>query len=567
MTVVSVGESDDLRRILALPRREEYAPPLPLPDLGGELRPIQKFALEELFTYGGAFVSARVGAGKTLISLLAGTVLGIDRVMLLVPAKLKEKTLREARDYQAAGWKVTIPEVVSYELLGRASGADILGTYMPGLLILDEAHKVSNRQAAVTRRVGRFLSTHPSVSVLAMSGTLTRRNLVDFAHIAQWCNHDAAPVPFKWSVLEQWSAALGASTNPWDRPPLGALLGAFGSRSDERASAAHSGSHRPDDGDNPFADLLGSIRTNYAKRIWSTPGCVQTTDGLPGVGLEISKAPFIVPAPALKLIREMQKTWVTPGGDEITSALELHAHTKELGQGFYYQWTEVPPPEWLAARKAWRRYVRGVLAGSRTYDSPLQVENAVISGALVSPDYEPWRRIRDSFKPITQAVWIDDSLMASVASYKYEGPTICWVEHEAVGRALGALSIPFFGAAGICKVGPSAYLGQSIETTTATVVAASISANAEGRNLQRWSRNLVLSPPSMGSIWEQLLGRTHRDGQQADTVDCMVFAPTNHHEKCLTQALAYAKYIYETTGQEQKLMAATWNFVLETEGR
>lgn len=541
-----IEASPCLDRILALPTRESDPPVLPLPDLGGTLRPVQARALAELLTYRGAFVSARVGAGKTLISLLAGTVLGAERPLLVVPAKLREKTAREALEYYDAGWKVKIPEVRSYEVLGRVSGADVLEEIRPDLIILDEAHKVSNRSAAVTRRMGRYLWGRSDVAVLAMSGTLTRRDLKDFAHIAEWCAGSRAPVPTKWSTLEGWSSALGASTDPWDRPALGALHTAFA----------------PEAAVGLFDDPLPAVREGYARRIWSTPGFVQTTDGLPGVGLEISLASWKVPPAADAALKSMLRTWATPGGDEITSAVELYAHARELSQGFYYRWTEVPPDGWLEARRAWRSWVRGVLTGSRTYDSPFQVEKAVQDGRLVTPTYRPWVDIRGSFTPVTEAVWVSHDLVDAVAAHKFEGPTIVWVEHDAVGAALAAKGVPYFGAGGLRRLhrgGPS----ESIEAAPARgIVAASISANAEGRNLQSWGRNLVLSPPGMGSTWEQLLGRTHRDGQQADVVDVMVYAPTDLHLRSLTQAKAYAKYIAQTTGQEQKILSATWNFQL-----
>ncbi len=548
-----IGPSDDLDRILRLPRREEEPPSLPLPDLGGVLRPIQESALRELLTYKGAFVSARVGAGKTLISLLAGTVIEAKRPLLLVPAKLKEKTLREAKEYGKT-WNITLPIIVSYELLGRTSGAEVLGTLLPDLIILDEAHKVSNTNAAVTRRVGRYLQGDPSVRVLAMSGTLTRRDLKDFAHIARWCCKDYAPVPKKWPVLEQWSLALGASTNPWERPRLGALREAFAPEC------------------SPIEDAYGAVRKGYAERIWATPTCLQTTDGLAGVGLEIGKAPFKIPPKALSAIKEMQKTWCTPNGDEIVQATELYAHAKELSQGFYYRWTEKAPKAWMEARRAWKSWMRETLNNSRTYDSPLQVENAVKSGALQCNFYEPWMLVRETFKPKTEAVWIDDSLIKAVASYKFERPTLVWVEHDAVGQALSTCSIGYYGARGELRTVRHGGLldvhRRALRQVSKTIeacegqatVAASIAANAEGRNLQQWSHNLVLSPPSMGSTWEQLLGRTHRDGQTADTVDVMVYAPTDLHANALTKAKHYAKYIQDTTGQEQKLLSATWTF-------
>jgi hypothetical protein len=71
--------------------------------------------------------------------------------------------------------------------------------------------------------------------------------------------------------------------------------------------------------------------------------------------------------------------------------------------------------------------------------------------------------------------------------------------------------------------------------------------------LQRWSRNLVVAPPTSGKAWEQLLGRTHREGQQADEVSFEVFLPIQELKDCFERARADAKYLEETYGNRQKL--------------
>ena len=57
-------------------------------------------------------------------------------------------------------------------------------------------------------------------------------------------------------------------------------------------------------------------------------------------------------------------------------------------------------------------------------------------------------------------------------------------------------------------------------------VCASPRAHGTGKNLQQFARNLVANPPSDGATWEQLIGRTHRQGQEADEVTVEVYRHT-----------------------------------------
>ena len=85
--------------------------------------------------------------------------------------------------------------------------------------------------------------------------------------------------------------------------------------------------------------------------------------------------------------------------------------------------------------------------------------------------------------------------------------------------------------------------------------AMSIRAHGVGKNLQHgWSNQLVVEPPSSGNVWEQLLGRTHRPGQQADTVRVTVYTHTPAFRDAVLKAKKDAHYIQDTTGSRQKLL-------------
>jgi hypothetical protein len=109
---------------------------------------------------------------------------------------------------------------------------------------------------------------------------------------------------------------------------------------------------------------------------------------------------------------------------------------------------------------------------------------------------------------------------------------------------------------GFCSTGGNDAQGRPIEEYDGAPVVASVQANCEGRNLQAWNNNLIVTITPTGKIIEQLLGRTHRMGQQADTVNVDWLAACKEQDDGYEQMLADARYIEHTTGQSQKLLYA-----------
>jgi hypothetical protein len=74
-------------------------------------------------------------------------------------------------------------------------------------------------------------------------------------------------------------------------------------------------------------------------------------------------------------------------------------------------------------------------------------------------------------------------------------------------------------------------------------------------------RNLVANPPAGGDAWEQMLGRSHRAGQEADEVTVEVYRHTPEYKEAVQTARDLAGYIQGTFGGTQKLVSsATWGF-------
>ena len=80
---------------------------------------------------------------------------------------------------------------------------------------------------------------------------------------------------------------------------------------------------------------------------------------------------------------------------------------------------------------------------------------------------------------------------------------------------------------------------------------------AQGKNLQVWGNHFVAHTLSDGARWEQLLGRSHRQGQRRATVSVTV-PNFSEFSGALASAQQGARYIEEATGLNQRLLRADW---------
>lgn len=711
----AVEDTKEFRRIVGLPRRSlaDLDPSLvsdmtrafKRPSGTMALRPIQALALKEIHEFGGLFAPMRVGSGKTLVSYLAPLFGQCRRPLLLVPAKLKDKTYREFRELSRHWENPPILRIESYELLGRPQAADMLSLYLPDMLICDEAHKLKNPRAAVTRRVRRYIEEHTTTKVVAMSGTITKRSLRDYSHVIHWCLPRSSPVPHTYNDLEMWADALDEKINPLRR----VLPGALGTlcEGDERVDLACGG-----------ARALSGVRRAYRRRLVDTPGVVATQEGPSDMGLTIEPLFSGSTDSALDdAFEKLNETWETPSGEPISDGITKWRIERQLGLGMYYTWfdhgrfaecltktlkkreltlpsivreivtsltksaeqhtkktlrvfasetmltalatqksvvqpknsetnvdvnteygkdsslstvshqssiknytthradcalsakseamvrnawqsiiatkqgpsegcyalcvterlahwvtmlRELPglcsilkeacdyaraPEDWLNPRKDWSAWCRQILQHNQLgLDSEAQVALAVDRGQYNDLGrLARWRAVRPSFEPNPVGVWLSSEALDAAERW-LAGPGkagIVWVEHVEFAKELQRRTrLPYYGRGGLDAS------GTRIEDHGTGPMIASVASNSEGRNLQKWSTNLVMCAPPNGGIWEQLLGRTHRDGQEADEVTVHLYAGCVQHIEGFWQARRDSEYTQDTTGQAQKLMYA-----------
>lgn len=550
-----VRDTEELRRVLNLP----WSEPLPegyeeelsqyLGSRGMTLFVSQAEILTYLNERGGCLAQLPVGEGKTLPTYLALSVVDETVALLLVPAKLRWKTYRDFKDL-AEQWDrgpsevrfddPSIPalktpggdgilHVASYTNLSRRP--DLISKISPGLIVLDEAHNVKNLQAACTRRLIRWLRSHPT-RLLALSGTVTSRSLLDFWHILAATHGYQMPLPTKRSECALWARAVDEKVEVRARP--GALRLFL----------------RP--GEPPTTE---GAREAVGRRWRNTPGVVyrETT----GVGASITLrcvAPSVPPG-ARPVLRALERDGIDPNGEEEARSADIWRHRRTLVLGFAYVWKDPPPEPWRLARRRWNRQLRQVLEmGDPRYDTELQITNAVRRGEMDDRLYRAWEAIRDSASSETEPRWYgDETLDYVIRAAQKRDPSLIWVEHQAFGERLAQLSgWPYYRDGGRDKLGN--FIEDHDPDSGHAIL--SIAANKDGRNLQAWHSNIFTGVMPQGLDWDQALGRTHRRGQKADEVTGLILCTRQGLD--LEQALSDARYQRAMTGAPHKLLLADW---------
>ncbi len=529
-----ISYSDELRRILDMPLRDPLAhadalvdfmtDKLRSPEGTMRLRPLQALGLVEAHDYQGMLGLLPVGEGKTLLSYLLPTVLGVACAVLLVPASLIDKTHAEFAEL-APHWNVGPGDLVitSYELISRRPGyLDELG---PDLLICDEVHALKDPKSAATKRVYRYVraraKAHRRLIFCGLSGTIAARSFRDWWHIQQWALPPAVqPLPYSHPIVMSWCEAL--DTKITNARPVGELA-----------------RFAPDD------PTPSGIRAAFGERLRMTPGVISSPGGEVAASISFHILQHSVPA-IDEAVTTMRRTWATPT-EEFTEASDMWRHAREMANGFYYRWVEPGPDDWMHARREFNAFVRSILSRSRTYDTMAQVKEAFPDAYEVTQ----WRALEHTFTPVTVPVWFTHDVVDAAAGWAQHTGGLVWVEHTAVGLALTERhGLPYFGEQGRTRDGLSIldYAGPC---------AVSQRAVSKGFNLQyKWYQNLLLNVTPAGWRYEQLMGRTHRQGTRADVVRFLQMVTTAEQLSGFRQAQADALYEQETTGQRMKLCLA-----------
>lgn len=546
-------ESEDLRRILALPRR----PPVEAGSVTARalvvhqtrkfaraetrgcacvkrrgycittLRFEQAWALYEMHARRGLLGSIGVGVGKTVINLLAPLAIPDCKVaVLLCPPGVVQQAVveyellsehfevsslivhhpvkldgNENREYSRLLPGKPVLHIVPYSRLSRPDSTTLLDRLAPDLIIADEAHKLSDRKTTTTTRWLRCMERAKQIPrFVAYSGSLMQGSIREFDHLSTLALGEYSPLPVDPHEGALWAGVV-------DPVPIPALPGAM-------AQLCAPGEH---------------VRKALRRRITETQGFITTVEPSADVPLHTrADTTLETPDNVQELITTVERTSERPDGELLCTPLERYECTMQLVSGFFYRWIypRKEPEEliktWFERRKAWRQEVRWFLDDNSAehLDSEYLAMQAGLRGlgAIEAnrklPSWQPvqllpWLEIKDLVQPKTKAVRVSDFFVQHLAKIAHAQKQIVWYDQQELGEWLAQVSgLERFGG------GPHAP-AQIAQVRGDRSIIVSIGAHGTGRDgLQyRFDRQYVATPPPGSRIWEQLMGRLHRQGQ------------------------------------------------------
>lgn len=571
------------------------------------LLPTQANSLKAYKEVGGLLAPVGVGLGKTLLSLMIAQHAYEHEnekvVLLLVPPQVVPQLVADIR-WARVRVRLTVPihnfyrqgsqrrrsmanarwpglYIMPYSLLSARDASELLDALRPGLVVADEAHNISRKNAARTKRFLHYINkTNPDCRLAAMSGTITDKTILDYYHLAKIALRHCNPLPNEQNQANDWAMMLDsiAPTNQQAGPLLPLCQWAA--------------EHFPDAS---ISETREGFRRAYKLRLNSSPGVVASADQDIKTSLILQNERVPVPDTEAgqqlqELIDQVVNEWLTPNGDEIDHAIHQWKWLNELTVGFYNQliW---PTPERLASQRgvslgeaesllarakhhheAQQDYAKLLRDFLQTRSKPGLDTPFLVGGDMAqhqaknvtSELYKAWRVMKDrEFEGMPEreshAVRICDYKVRRVAQWAVDKKCGCilWTYHQEIGRWLFEILSGMTGNVLHCPAGADE---QIIDTANRDkIIVASMSAHGTGKNLQHFSEQYFVQWPRSAKLAEQVIGRTHRTGQKADELvvmsNCTSTFDALNRAACINDAL----YIHQTTGNNQKLIYGTYN--------
>jgi hypothetical protein len=581
------------------------------PDQGciTRLLPVQAILLREMSMAGGVIGSISVGGGKTFCGIIGILALGLKRErkeqgLLLVPSSLMEQL---TDNYQLLAEHFKVPEIVvhmpgkdwtrrvpnepvlhvmAHSMISLPQYSTFLEDLNPHAILIDEIDAFSALGSSRTLRLDRFLDENPGKLFAGWTGSLWDKSFTECAHLFAYAFGDKSSLPTDDKIMEDWCRCLDAVDFPC-KP--GALM-QFVEDQDEGEDdieRVRSAIRRR------LSDTLGFIVSGSAEVfVMGADGVL--TDRLVQLEIEehhVEKIPDIVQE-GLTLVRNWERPDMLAGSrrnDPILDPLMQSKYAREVACGMFYRYKfprgEAPEviDEYFAAKKDFFSELREERAkGQRKMDSVKLCEDAAKrywgdipmgtvdtvkgrDGQMRQVDnrdaplwkseaWPRWRDVMDTVEPEQEACRLHPFMAEAAAQWGLDNRGLVWYTMVEMGVWISELSgLPVHdGGAGAGRRIIEAARNQG------TSLVASIKSHGRGRNgLQHnFSKQFVLNTLSSNKLWEQLIGRAHRNGQKSDVVSTVVCLHTPELKKSFDQALRRSDRVEDYFTQRQKLRLA-----------
>lgn len=554
----------------------------------------QAWMLYEIEQVGGLLSSCPVGGGKTIVGLLAPLALQNSNLcLLLIPPTLVDQIVIDYRllkqhfyvpnisvhqgkktrnipaDHKVLpdGRPVPTLHVLPYSRLSSIEASNWIENLRPDAIICDEVDALKSMESARTLRILRYYAQHwATTKFMGWTGSLTDSSVGEFGHLAALALREGSPMPLNRETIEEWGRCLDAVPSP---APPGALIRLL----------------------NPGESIgLSNVRRAFQRRIAETPGFIviggrqvivkesdKTEVELDVCERQAPPIPDII-REALDLVRHNQRPDKLGGSLEneiIVDPMEQARCAREVASGVFNRivFPNGEPKdliiEWLGARKNYFSELRmKMLRGEVQLDSPKLCERAAMRAWGDAPrdanlpewrsdNWPRWRDVMDKVKPASEPVRLHSYLVDDAIGWAHENIGIVWYLSVAWGRWMHERSRLAGATLPLHEGGPGA--GDRLRKEVGkTSIIASLNSHGRGRNGLQFvfNKQLLGQVPSSATRMEQMLGRLHRRGQEADTVRTWTYLHTEELQKSFEQALRRAEYVESVMGAEQKLLGA-----------
>jgi hypothetical protein len=531
-------------------------------------------AIASFLAFQGNLAGIPVGGGKSLIALACAKWSGGDRTVLICPTNLVEKLRHRdvpmAREgfgfdlpvYDCLEWpsrsRVTMGQrrlpgvyLVPSSLLSRDRGEELLFAIQPDTVVIDEAQHFKHYRSGRTKQLAAYID-QAQPKVVAMSGTLTTKSLMEYAHLSRWCFGTGSPLPIYLQHVKDWAGVVdvGQEEGLPDPTVTVVLLDLL------RWSMQYF---------QPATDLplQRRIRQAVAFRLSSAPGVV-VRDGI-DLGIEAHVRQIRIPMPP-QIRESMEKIdcLIAPTELPIPYALHKYRWHSQVTCGFYTE--RKPPPtmdpsledlfwEREATRNAFQARVGSFLQAQKRLKFPMQVSRE----AMTHPERLPEDlvdlhaelhdlRFRDLPDAVSIPTRMDPFRILQAVEWAKQGRGIIWYYHREVAQWLvehlneAGVNFGFYPA----TKEANEKLSRGGDDVFGRVAVCSFAAHCTGKDLQGFDRMLFLELPRQAANIEQAFGRIYRFGQQSDSVSAETFVSDpeesswdSHNLTCIAYGLVY----------------------------
>lgn len=635
------------------------------PDPAFRLWDIQIDAIYTYETIGGLLGPIGVGRGKSFIALLSANraVLsrGHYRVVIIIPPEVYDQLtkidLSKARQlfnlngipyYPCSGPAAKRMEIASrpgkgvwiysYSSLSTKTGYEELKAIRATCYILDEAHNLARPTAGRTKRFHGVLKeleeqevikytqqmtgsrNITAIETVALSGTLTKKSVKDYAHLAARALGRMSPSPIQRRAIEAYASAIDAeSTGVSLQDRDATIMSEFLEWARRNNFDPSKPPRRDDESDDEYASRCRvgmsrqeQIRLSYMHRLNTTPGVVATIDQGLDASLLISWLEPTVPkeddpqqgpqiTKMVALMKRIVNEQLTPNGDTIDYGMHQFKWLWELSNGFYNNliWPTIEQVKDQYPNKHGKviseDQAAALLHQAQKHHSLLQEYHKILRKFLDR------KHIPGCDTPMLVASEINrqldgldvkhklpEELIQSYATQRVEGPhtyddlperysipvKVCdfkvreavrWAKSRKSGiiwyhhPVIGRWVSDHLKEAGVEHTFAPA--GANEKAYANGIVVASY-AHGTGKNLQHQHENLFVELRREASIMEQTLGRTHRSGQKMDVVRAHMMISNGFDLALFNATLRDADYIQSTMGQRQRLCYASYDPVI-----